>query len=86
MLLNRLDKRKAEGMSSAKQIRLLERYGFKHVGEWSINQASKLISRLSANGWRLPIKIDPKTYVPSPDVVDRDVPLVPFRSFEVPGD
>lgn len=86
MLLNRLDKRKAEGMSSAKQIRLLERYGFKHVGEWSINQASKLISRLSANGWRIPIKIDPKTYVPSPDVVDRDVPLVPFRSFEVPGD
>ncbi|MDU4969439.1 MAG: DEAD/DEAH box helicase family protein [Atopobium minutum] len=79
MLLNRLDKRKAEGMSSAKQIRLLERYGFKHVGEWSLDQASRLISRLSANGWRVPYAIDPASYVP-PQIKD-EIPVVPFLSW-----
>lgn len=79
LLLNRLDKRKAEGMSSAKQIRLLERYGFKHVGEWSLDQASRLISRLSANGWRVPHAIDPASYVP-PQIKKNEMPAVPFLS------
>lgn len=80
LLLNRLDKRKAEGMSSAKQIRLLERYGFKHVGEWSLDQASRLISRLSANGWRVPHAIDPVSYVP-PQVKKDEIPVVPFLNW-----
>lgn len=80
LLLNRLDKRKAEGMSSAKQIRLLERYGFKHVGEWSLDQASRLISRLSANGWRVPHAIDPASYVP-PQIEKDEMPAVPFLSW-----
>lgn len=80
LLLNRLDKRKAEGMSSAKQIRLLERYGFKHVGEWSLDQASRLISRLSANGWRVPHAIDPASYVP-PQIKKDEMPAVPFLSW-----
>lgn len=80
LLLNRLDKRKAEGMSSAKQIRLLERYGFKHVGEWSLDQASRLISRLSANGWRVPHAIDPASYVP-PQVKKDEIPVVPFLNW-----
>lgn len=80
LLLNRLDKRKAEGMSSAKQIRLLERYGFKHVGEWSLDQASRLISRLSANGWRVPHAIDPASYVP-PQIKKDEIPVVPFLNW-----
>lgn len=63
LILDRLEKRRIEGLTTPKQIRLLERYGFEHVGEWQFDNASKLISRISANGWRVPSGIDPKTYV-----------------------
>lgn len=63
LILDRLEKRRIEGLTTPKQIRLLERYGFEHVGEWQFDNASKLISRISANGWRVPNGIDPKTYV-----------------------
>jgi HD-like signal output (HDOD) protein len=32
----------------------LERYGFKHVGEMPFTEATRLITRLSANAWRMP--------------------------------
>lgn len=63
LILDRLEKRRIEGLTTPKQIRLLEHYGFEHVGEWQFDNASKLISRISANGWRVPSGIDPKTYV-----------------------
>lgn len=63
LILDRLEKRRIEGLTTPKQIRLLERYGFEHVGEWQFDNASKLISRIFANGWRVPSDIDPKTYV-----------------------
>lgn len=65
MLLDRLDKRRAAGLSTPKQIRRLESYGFVHVGEWSFESASNMISRIAANGWRsAPNGVDPKTYIP----------------------
>lgn len=64
LILDRLEKRRNEGLTTPKQIRLLESKGFVHVGEWSFNDASKLISRISANGWRVPRDIDPKVYRP----------------------
>lgn len=64
MILDRLAKRRTEGLTTPKQIRLLEQKGFQHVGQWSFDEASKLISRISANGWRIPRGIDPKTYIP----------------------
>ncbi len=64
LILDRLEKRRMEGLTTPKQIRLLEQKGFQHVGQWSFDEASKLISRISANGWRIPRGIDPKTYIP----------------------
>lgn len=62
MLLERLQKRKETGLTTPKQIRCLERYGFQHVGEWQFENARKLISRIQANGWHVPRNINPSQY------------------------
>lgn len=64
MLLDRLQKRNIEGLSTPKQIRLLEQRGFRDVGTWSREDASKMIGRISANGWRTPNTVNPATYKP----------------------
>lgn len=64
LILDRLSKRRDEGLTTPKQIRCLERYGFDHVGQWKFDDASKMISRISANGWKVPRGIDVKTYSP----------------------
>ena len=65
LLLERLEKRRREGLTTPKQIRCLERYGFTHVGTWTFEQAGHMIQRISANGWRsAPKGVDPKTYTP----------------------
>lgn len=61
-LLERLDKRREEGLTTPKQIRFLEQRGFKHVGMWPFENAKKLIDRIAANGWRIPEGINPKEY------------------------
>lgn len=63
-LLERLDKRRAEGLTTPKQIRFLEQRGFQHVGTWSFESAKKLIDRIAGNGWRVPEGIKPKEYRP----------------------
>lgn len=63
-LLDRLNKRKAEGLSTPKQIRQLEQRGFQNVGTWTFGQAKKLIDRIAANGWRTPRGIIPQEYRP----------------------
>ena len=65
LLLNKIANRRSAGLSSPKQIRLLERYGFKHVGMWTMDEANKMISRISYSGWRVPQGINPATYLPS---------------------
>lgn len=64
LLLDRLMKRATEGLSTPKQIRKLESYGFVRVGTWSKEDASDMMSRIAFNGWRVPFDIDPGTYVP----------------------
>lgn len=65
LLLDRLNKRRDEGLTTPKQIRLLERYGFRHVGSWSFDAASRMINRIAAGGWRgVPKGVDPKTFTP----------------------
>ncbi|MEG0450357.1 MAG: DEAD/DEAH box helicase [Lysinibacillus sp.] len=61
-LLDRLDKRREEGLTTPKQIRFLEQRGFEHVGTWTFDGAKKLIDRIAANGWRIPEGIVPKDY------------------------
>lgn len=63
-LLDRLDKRRQENLTTPKQIRFLEGKGFQHVGTWSFDSARKLIARIAGNGWRVPHTIDPYNYVP----------------------
>ncbi|MDY5835781.1 MAG: DEAD/DEAH box helicase [Eubacteriales bacterium] len=68
LLLDRLIKRKNEGYSTPKQIRLLERYGFRHVGDWEFEVASKMISRIAINSWRVPINVSPEAYDPRKEI------------------
>lgn len=64
LLLERLNKRRMDGLSTPKQIRLLENKGFLHVGEWTFQQASNMITRIAANGWRVPHTVNPANYDP----------------------
>lgn len=61
-LLERLDKRRMEGLTTPKQIRFLESRGFQHVGTWQFDSAKKLIDRIASNGWHIPQGIIPAEY------------------------
>jgi type I site-specific restriction endonuclease len=63
-LLDRLDKRRNEGLTTPKQIRFLENKGFHHVGTWQFEGAKKLIDRIAGNSWYVPYDINPATYIP----------------------
>ncbi len=65
-LLDRLDKRRREGLTTPKQIRFLESRGFNHVGTWPFDTAKNMIDRIAANGWKVPSSIQPAEYIPSP--------------------
>lgn len=65
LLIDRLIRRQQEGLSTPKQIRCLERYGFRQVGTWSFDAASKMIGYLAGNRWYLPRGIDPASYQPA---------------------
>lgn len=61
-ILERLSKRREEGLTTPKQIRFLESKGFQHVGTWEFETAKHLIDRIAANGWKVPYSINPTTY------------------------
>lgn len=61
-LLERLDHRRSEGLTTPKQIRFLEGRGFQHVGTWQFETAKHMIDRIAANGWRIPQGVNPKEY------------------------
>lgn len=61
-LLDRIEKRREQGLTTPKQIRFLESRGFNHVGTWSFDNAKCLIDRIAANGWRIPDGINPAEY------------------------
>lgn len=64
-ILDRLSKRREEGLTTPKQIRCLEKYGFQHVGTWSFEAAKNMIDRIAAAGWRgAPHGINPQEYIP----------------------
>lgn len=64
MLLDKCIRRNELGLSTAKQIRKLESYGFVHVGEWSKADASRMMGIIAANHWMLPPHIKPGEYKP----------------------
>ena len=64
LLIERLKKRRAEGLSTPKQIRFLEQRGFQNVGLWEFEAANKMIGRIANNGWRVPRGIDAVNFKP----------------------
>ena len=65
LMISEINKRKAMGLATPKQIRMLERYHFNHVGHWTFEQASKMINRIAACGWRLPKGVNAKEFNPN---------------------
>ena len=63
-LIDACIRRRENGLATPKQVRCIERYGFKHVGTWTFEAANKMISRISMNGWRVPRNVNPATYDP----------------------
>lgn len=63
-LIERIQKRRSEGLTTPKQIRFLESRGFAHVGTWQFENAKRLIDRIAANRWNVPYDISPATYKP----------------------
>ena len=43
-------------------VKNLESRGFEHVGTWQFETAKNLIDRIAANGWRIPMDINPREY------------------------
>ncbi|SFJ74828.1 DEAD/DEAH box helicase [Succinivibrio dextrinosolvens] len=64
-LIDVLMRRAHEGLSTAKQIRLLERYGFSEVGTWTMKEAGEMITRIADNCWMVPFDIVPSQYSPN---------------------
>ena len=65
LILDRLHKRQEEGLTTPKQIRCLEKYGFQHVGTWTFEAGKNMIDRIAACCWRgAPRGVDPRNYVP----------------------
>lgn len=61
-ILERLDKRRKDGLTTPRQIRFLEGRGFQHVGTWQFDTAKHLIDRIAGNGWRIPHDVNPAEY------------------------
>lgn len=59
LILNKLTKRRDAGLTTPKQIRFLEKRGFRKVGEWRFEEARGLIDRIAGNGWRIPSDLYP---------------------------
>lgn len=53
-VIDRIIQRKKEGLCSAKQMKLLQRYGYEDVGSWTFDAAQATIAILASNGWRKP--------------------------------
>ena len=68
ILIDRLKRRQEEGLATPKQIRCLERFGFRQVGTWQFEDANRVISRLAMNKWRVPRGVDVTNYKPKKEV------------------
>ena len=64
LLLDKLGKRRDAGLTTPKQIRCLERFGFRNVGMWQFSDAKRMIDRIAGNGWKIPHGLIPSQYRP----------------------
>ena len=63
-LLECLLSRRMDGLSTPKQIRFLEKKGFRRVGTWTFYDAKAMVDRIAANGWMVTEDTNPAVYFP----------------------
>ena len=64
-IINKLMERAREDMSTPRQIKTLTKFGFQNVQAWTFQEASKILSALSAAGWKpWQAHLDPAFYQP----------------------
>lgn len=71
--------RRQKGLASPKQIRCLEKFGFRKVGEWMFSQAKDMISQIADNGWKVPAGIAPYSYAPAPIAPPQPAAALPTK-------
>ena len=64
LLIEKVEERRDNNMATPRQIRQLENRGFENVGQWTFEQARRLIDRIAGNGWKTPRDINPRLYTP----------------------
>lgn len=57
-------RRSEEGLCTVKQIKVLEKYGFMHVGKWTFEEAGEMLDKLAKNHWKVPFNIRVSVYKP----------------------
>ncbi len=63
-VIDAIFRRREEGLATPKQMKQLSQRGFVDVATWTFDDASKMMTLLSKNHWRVPHGIDPATYRP----------------------
>lgn len=61
-IIDTLFKRREAGLCTIKQGKMLSKYGFRHINKWTFEEAGSMISKISANHWKVPKFINPYTY------------------------
>lgn len=59
VVITSMIERQKQGLATPKQIYTLEKNGFEHVGSWKFEDASRMISIIASNNWKVPSYIDP---------------------------
>lgn len=65
LFINRMNARRELGLCTPRQAKALSKYGFVNVYEWKFEEASKMMSRLAAVGWKkYRLNFLPEEYIP----------------------
>lgn len=73
-LIDRLSTRRNLGLCTPRQAKALSKYGFINTYEWKFEEASKMMNRLAAVGWKKwKLNIVPEEYIPPSLLRDEDL-------------
>lgn len=64
LVIDSIFRRREQGLATAKQVKMLRQKGFADPARWTFDQASKVMTILAENKWRVPYWIDPSAYRP----------------------
>ena len=69
-MIEKIKARQSAGLSTAKQIRFLKKYGFRNVQNWTLNQAINMFVQIKSNRWTVPRNIVAQDYIPPADRIN----------------